>query len=167
MQIDVGFADAITPGPIPVIYPTLLQMPAPELRGYNRETVIAEKAHAMIELGSVNTRMKDFFDLWTLARQFDFECALLAAAIRRTFEQRGTPIPEELPAELIQQFAVDKQAQWQAFLRRNQLTEAPADLGEVIRVLGVLLSLPLQAAFRPQPIAAHWRAGFGWDQANV
>ncbi|MCJ7624113.1 MAG: nucleotidyl transferase AbiEii/AbiGii toxin family protein, partial [Anaerolineaceae bacterium] len=73
IQIDIGFADAISPGPIPLIYPTLLDMPSPKLLGYSRESVIAEKLQAMVYLGSINSRMKDFYDVWILSRQFIFD----------------------------------------------------------------------------------------------
>jgi hypothetical protein len=97
IQIDVGFGDVITPAPDDVTYPTILTFPAPILKAYPRETVVAEKFQAMAMLGIVNSRMKDFYDLWTLARQFEFSGPVLSAAIRATFERRQTPLPEQLP----------------------------------------------------------------------
>ena len=73
MQIDIGFADAVTPSPVDVLYPTILDFPAPTLHGYPRETLIAEKFQAMVALGEINSRMKDFYDIYTLATQFDFD----------------------------------------------------------------------------------------------
>lgn len=91
LQVDVGFGDAVTPGPVTVQYPGLLDLPAPELAAYPRETVVAEKFQAMVMLGIANSRMKDFFDLWVLARSFTFAGPVLAAAIRATFARRKTP----------------------------------------------------------------------------
>lgn len=87
LQIDIGFGDAITPGPQVVTYPTLLEFPAPQLNAYPRETVIAEKFQSMVQLGIANSRMKDFYDVWTLARQFDFDGNGLCEAIRATFQR--------------------------------------------------------------------------------
>jgi predicted nucleotidyltransferase component of viral defense system len=85
LQIDIGFGDAITPGPAEIEYPTLLDFPAPKLLAYNRETVVAEKFQAMVFLGMANSRMKDFFDVWTLAREFSFDGQALSQAIAATF----------------------------------------------------------------------------------
>ena len=82
MQIDVGFGDTIYPEPAAIHYPTLLGMPAPHLKGYPPETVVAEKFQAMTELEMLNSRLKDFYDLWLLARQFNFDGSRLAEAIK-------------------------------------------------------------------------------------
>jgi len=97
VQADVGFGDVISPAPSVVEYPTLLDLPAPRLRAYARETVIAEKLHAMVTLGRTNSRLKDFFDVWTLARHFSFDGGTLSVAVRTTFERRGTPIARSTP----------------------------------------------------------------------
>jgi hypothetical protein len=92
MQIDIGFGDVITPDAQDITYPTLLDFPAPALSGYPRETVVAEKFQAMVYLRTLNSRMKDFYDVWLLARQFSFDGALLANAIAATFGNRGTTL---------------------------------------------------------------------------
>jgi len=97
MQIDVGFNDIVTPAPEPVAYPSLLGMHEPQLRGYNRDTLIAEKLEAMIKLGEINSRMKDFFDIWALSRSFPFELQSLAAAIDATCRRRGCRRPPGHP----------------------------------------------------------------------
>lgn len=75
VQVDVGFGDAVTPAPEPVEYPTILpELPAPRLRAYPRETVVAEKLEALVTLGIANSRMKDYFDLY-----FELADALAAA----------------------------------------------------------------------------------------
>ncbi|HVR80676.1 MAG TPA: nucleotidyl transferase AbiEii/AbiGii toxin family protein [Luteimonas sp.] len=127
VQWDVGFGDAVTPGPMEVTYPTLLDdMPAPQLRVYPRETVFAEKLEAIAQLGIANSRMKDYFDLMALVRERAMDPVDLAAAIDATFERRGTSLHEITPFGLSDKFARDpqKQAQWRAFLRKNRL-QAP------------------------------------------
>lgn len=124
LQIDIGFGDAVTPGPQEVSYPVLLDdLPAPRLRAYPKHTVIAEKFHAICLLGMTNTRMKDYFDLDVLLQESDFEAADLRRAIEATFQRRQTPLPTNLPAGLSEAFAADatKQAQWKAFLKKNRL----------------------------------------------
>jgi predicted nucleotidyltransferase component of viral defense system len=150
MQLDIGFGDVVIPSPEPTKYPVLLDLPAPHLLGYSRESTIAEKFEAMAKLGILNSRMKDFFDLWLLSRAFDFDGATLAEAILKTFSTRGTKIPAE-PIALTDAFAEDatKAAQWRGFLRRNRLSEAPKDLTEVIMSIGAFL----------KPIAEHLAAG--------
>lgn len=156
MQIDVGFGDVLTPAAVATEYPTILELPAPKLNGYNRETVVAEKFEAMVKLGLVNSRMKDFFDLWLLARQFDFDGSLLSKAITRTFTHRKTSISSS-PVALTPGFAgdADKRKQWRAFVRKSKLDDAPADLDDVIQVLGPFLL----------PVAAAIVAGHAFDQA--
>lgn len=132
IQIDVGFNDALTPGPEEVSYPSMLDLPEPKLRGYNKETLIAEKYEAMVKLGEMNSRMKDFFDIWLLSSQFPFEQNALTAALRATFERRGTDLGE-LPAILQPGFERldEKQKQWSAFRRKSSLDYAPEQFEEV------------------------------------
>ena len=120
MQIDIGFGDAITPGPQQVEYPSMLGFPTAIVSIYPRETVVAEKFQAMVMLGMANSRMKDFFDLWLLAATFEFAGEVLARAIQATFERRRTPLPETIPIALTADFHGDdsKQKQWRAFIRK-------------------------------------------------
>lgn len=143
LQIDVGFGDTVVPKPAAVTYPTLLPFPAPKLRGYTRESAVAEKFETMTKLGMLNSRLKDFYDIWLLAHQFDFEGALLAKAIRRTFETRGTPVDPKTVA-FTKKFADDpaKSVQWRAFLRRNRLKDVPETLGDVVGFVASFL-LPI------------------------
>lgn len=154
VQVDVGFGDAITPAPEEVEFPTLLDMPAPRLRAYPKETVVAEKFEAMVSLELGNSRMKDFFDLWTLARTFSFHGEALSQAIQATFARRGTPLPEGRPVALTAEFSADaaKLAQWQAFCRRSVIQNPAPSLQEVITLLGQFLLPPL----------AKLRAGEHW-----
>lgn len=106
LQIDIGFGDVVVPGISKIVYPTILDFPSPELNGYSMESTIAEKFQAMVKLGILNSRMKDFYDLWLLSRQFDFDGRVLATAIRKTFENRKTDIPIQ-PTVLQDSFAKD------------------------------------------------------------
>lgn len=117
--VDVGFGDAVEPGPEEIDFPVLLQSPVPRLRAYSRETVIAEKFQAMVHLGRANSRMKDFYDVWVLSKAYSFDPDRLAKAIAATFERRRTVIPDEVPDALTSEFARDasKRRQWDAFVR--------------------------------------------------
>ncbi len=118
IQIDIGFGDIVFPKPEKANLPTLLDFPAPRLLCYSRESAIAEKFDAMVARGMQNSRMKDFYDIWMLSRQFNFEGHKLAEAIRLTFEQRRTEMPREIEA-FSEKFINSKPAQWSAF--RNRL----------------------------------------------
>jgi hypothetical protein len=108
LQIDVGFGDAVTPGPQIVAYPTLLgDFPVPVLRVYLIYTVIAEKYQAMVMLGQANSRMKDFFDLAVTARRTELNDTKLAEAIAATFARRQTVLPTERPIALTTEFSAD------------------------------------------------------------
>lgn len=132
VQVDVGAGDAITPAPIEIDYPTLLDFPAPHLRAYPVETVIAEKLEALVVLGMANSRLKDYYDLYLISQTFTLEQRPLTEALRRTFARRGTTIPEAIPAGLTDEFARVWQTRWQAFLGRERMIPVPGDLGAVI-----------------------------------
>ena len=158
LQIDVGFGDAVTPGPQTVAYPTLLgDFTAPTLRVYPVYTVIAEKYQAIVMLGQANSRMKDFFDLAVIARRTELDGATLAAAIAATFARRQTALPTERPLALTQQFSEDaaKLRQWQAFLNKNRIEAA--SLGETVALLDDLLWPPTQVATASSQATATWR----------
>ena len=147
IQIDIGFGDAIHPGPDEITYPTLLDMPTPTLKAYPRETVVAEKFQAMVMLGIANSRMKDFYDVWTLAKQFKFSGPVLSAAIRATFERRKTPLPEQPPLALTSEFTEDRQklTQWRAFLRKGKLDAEGMELMGIAESLHRFLMPPTEA----------------------
>ncbi len=158
LQIDVGFGDAVTPGPQTVAYPTLLDgFEAPTLRVYPVYTVIAEKYQAMVMLGQANSRMKDFFDLAVIARRTELNGATLATAIAATFARRQTALPTERPMALTKQFSEDaaKLRQWQAFLNKNRI--GAASLGDTVALLYDLLWPPTQVAAAHSQAKATWR----------
>ena len=167
LQVDVGLGDAITPAPELVDFPALLDFPAPRLRAYPRETVIAEKLEAMVQLGMANSRMKDFFDIVVLSQMFDFDGAVLAEAIRATFERRGTALPSGLPVALTPAFATDptKRAQWAAFLRKSDAVVAVGDLPVVVSAAARFLGDPLEAA-AAAPLNARWEPGGPWRKGQ-
>lgn len=127
-QIDVGFGDAVTPGPVDAVYPVLIEdLPAPRLRAYPTYTVVAEKLHAIALLGMTNSRVKDYFDLSVLLERETLDADLLARAIKATFERRGMAVPVQLPVGLTDEFAQDasRKALWQSFAKKNDLGTQP------------------------------------------
>jgi predicted nucleotidyltransferase component of viral defense system len=136
IQVDIGYGDAVTPAPETATYPVLLEdLPAPQLRVYPRYTVVAEKVETIATLGIANSRMKDYFDLWVLRQQGEFDSEVLRLAIVATFARRGRPLPSQVPVGLSDAFAADmqKQRQWQAFLKKNQLEQT--ELAVVVQAL--------------------------------
>lgn len=146
-QVDIGFGDAVTPGPVDAVYPVLLDdFPAPQLRTYPVYTVIAEKLHAIALLGMTNSRLKDYLDLSVLLAREVLDAQILATAIAATFQRRGMAVPVELPIGLSDEFALDasRQKLWQAFLSKNQLAVVP--LQDVVDALRGQLQPALQQA---------------------
>jgi hypothetical protein len=162
MQLDVGFGDIVVPSAVRTKYPTILDLPAPELPGYTKESAVAEKLEAMVKLGELNSRMKDFFDIWLLSRSFDFEGGKLGNAIAKTFKRRGTPIPDDVPVALTEDFASDrhKQTQWAGFVRRLKFPEAPA-LSAVVEGLRAFLLPPMHAVKSGARYDLNWVAARG------
>lgn len=147
VQADIGFGDAVVPGPDEVDYPVILdEMPVPHLRVYPRYTVVAEKLEALTSLGMLNSRMKDYFDLWVLARYSEFDRQILIQAVAATFDRRQTRVPDGVPVGLSTEFATDplKEKQWNAFLRKNSI--APKPLSEVVTDLRDFLMPVLASA---------------------
>ncbi|NJM40317.1 MAG: nucleotidyl transferase AbiEii/AbiGii toxin family protein [Anaerolineae bacterium] len=163
MQIDVGFADAITPAPEMIEYPVMLDFPAPRIRAYPRETTIAEKFHAMADLGFDNTRMKDFYDLWQMLWLFTFDGDRLAGAIHATFERRGREALLEEPVAFAEAFIIStaKETQWKAFVRKNRLNDAPT-WSVAVRAIRDWLTPILEPARTQQPFNFTWHPESGW-----
>lgn len=164
VQVDVGFGDSVTPPPLTIAFPTLLAFPAPTIRAYAKETTVAEKLHAMVSLGMANTRMKDFFDIWFLCREFEFQGQPLVDAIRATFLKRQTPIPEQAPIALTDAFALDgaKRVQWSAFLDRSGIVEKAATLPEVVRIIAPFLSPAILAGAGRGDLPSTWPPSGPW-----
>lgn len=139
-QVDVGFGDAVTPGPTDAVYPVLLDdLPAPRLRTYPVYTVVAEKLHAIVVLGMVNSRLKDYLDLVVIMEREALDEPTLALAIAATFQRRGTALPNAPPVGLSDEFALDptRIALWQSLLKKSDIVHRP--LVDVVKVLRVAL----------------------------
>ena len=163
MQIDIGFGDVVVPEAALTDYPTILELAAPRLLAYPKETVVAEKFEAMVKLGQLNSRLKDFFDLWLLSRQYAFNGTILSSAVFQTFQNRQTAINPQ-PVALTATFANDpiKQTQWKGFLRKSRLDVAPPQLTDVIDAIGGFL-LPLASALSTgQTFSSEWHPPGPW-----
>jgi predicted nucleotidyltransferase component of viral defense system len=161
LQIDIGFGDVVTPQAEEIDYPTLLDLPAPHIRAYPCETVVAEKLQALVAFDMAISRMKDFYDLWIISKQFTFDGAVLAEAVRATFHRRDTAIPSDTPTALTEDFAADqgKQTQWRAFLNRTGLENVAVELPLVVEELRAFLLPPLFGPARGEPFDKSWVGG--------
>ncbi|MDF1501233.1 MAG: nucleotidyl transferase AbiEii/AbiGii toxin family protein [Anaerolineales bacterium] len=136
MQLDIGFDDVIVPHANLIEFPTLLDQPAPSLYGYSPESMIAEKFEAMVTLGAINSRMKDFYDLWFLFSRLEIDNVALTRAISATFNRRGVNVPENLSRffDLLAEVP-QMDVQWKAFLRRSQIEDAPDQFAQLLEEL--------------------------------
>jgi len=164
LQIDIGFGDVVVPEARKINYPTLLNFPPPNILAYPPETFVAEKLQAIVSLGTTNSRMKDYHDLWIVCRKFDFEGQELVKAVTSTFSRRNTNIPSSLPIGLTKDFADDDvvKTRWRAFLNKSDLSEKQMDISEVIHDLEVSVSEPLFTAADRKSIDKSWSAGGPW-----
>jgi len=164
LQIHVGFGDAITPEPSLTAVPSMLGMDPPQVLAYPRETVVAEKLHAMVILDISNTRMKDFYDLWFLSRSWPFQIIALSNAIRATFERRGTPLPVTAPLALTPGFHSDdqKSLQWRAFVKRLRLDSTTPALDEIGEAILRFVEAPLSEARERTATEKVWSISGGW-----
>lgn len=165
LQVDVGFGDRVVPGPEAIDFPTLLDFPAPHLKSYTRESVVAEKFEAMVKLGMPNSRMKDFFDLWSLSQNFEFDGAILSEAIKTTFKIRGTKVPKAPPLALTPEFYGDRQknAQWNAFINKSGLTADAKSLPEIAKILINFLMPVSEAVVKEKAFNQEWQPSGPWQ----
>lgn len=164
LQIDVGFGDVITPSVEELDYPSLLPLPSPRLLTYPKETVVAEKFHAMVLLAMTNTRMKDFYDLLVLANTQTFQGSILLTAITRTFHSRASvELTNEIPIALTPDFYDDpiKISQWSSFLKRTKL-DTSLSLSDTIAKLNQFLIPLFQAFVNNHPFDLTWHPDHGW-----
>lgn len=163
IQADIGFGDAVSPGPEEATYPVILNdLEAPKLRVYPHYTVVAEKFETLSTLGIANSRMKDYFDLWVMAHRSVFDGDKLQQSIQATFSRRQSTFPIEIPVGLTETFAFDdqKQTQWKAFLAKNGLEAVP--LEEVVGFIASFLVPVAQAVRDDDDFTSHWPAGGPW-----
>ncbi len=161
LQFDIGVGDVVTPAPELTDFPVLLQGCTPRIKAYPMASVIAEKAQIIVSLGLLNSRMKDFYDIWLLSQQFEHDFKLLAEAIQKTFNHRGEAIPSIEASQLFEELSnsPQKQTQWKAFLRKNASLEAPTQLSELITQISSFL-LPLLTP--KKPTLSKWTPAHGW-----
>jgi len=164
MQIDVGFGDVIYPKPRVIDYPVILDFPKPHLRGYPVESVVSEKFETMVKLGLLNSRMKDFYDIWLMMRRFDFNGSKFSEALKRTFSHRKTLLPKYRPlfAEEIYDDKSDRQILWKAFLKKGNIKHAPEKLSTTAREIEEFLNKPLDAIEKRQKFGKEWRMPGQW-----
>lgn len=167
MQIDMGFSDVVTPGPVEVDYPTILDLPSPRLRAYNRETAMAEKLEAMLKLGEINSRMKDFFDVWVLSTTTSFNGRALVEAVTATSRRRGTAMDTAAVCFTDDYARQDSKAmQWRAFVRRSELRDVPESFPAVWQSAMTFLRPVAEAVQRGLSFEAVWPAGGPWQQGH-
>lgn len=137
IQIDVGFGDALTPEPVQIDYPAILDFPSPHVKAYHPATVIAEKLNAMVVLGIMNSRIKDFYDVYLILKHMNVDEDELEAAIRSTFRRRNIELPQNMPVAFTPEFLEDglKETQWRAFLQRSMLGDMNLSFAEIITEL--------------------------------
>lgn len=166
IQVDVGFGDSSSSPPVEIEFPSLLEMPLPLLRAYRMETTVAEKFDAMLSLGILNSRMKDYFDLWFLSRHFAFDGSQLADSIKTTCTGRGHFLPPSPPVGLTEEFWNDTSRQniWNAFWKKSVRTVPKPPLQEVVIFTSEFLLPPMLAAANGNPFIRSWKPGGPWRQ---
>ncbi|MCJ7434564.1 MAG: nucleotidyl transferase AbiEii/AbiGii toxin family protein [Anaerolineales bacterium] len=165
MQIDIGFSDVIASRVKRVDYPTLLSdKKALQLKGYPRESIVSEKFHAMICHAELNSRFKDYYDIWLIAENFEFESLSLQKAIEKTFAKRQTEIPSEKPVALTSEFAEANREKWKNFLKKFDLgNKEIEDFADAINRIWSFLECPIRVSLGDKPSKQlHWSPRKGW-----
>lgn len=166
LQVDIGFGDVISPAPVEATLESLLDMPAPRLACYPPESVVSEKIEAMISLGAANSRMKDFYDVFIMCEQMNFDGAALTGSLQATLSRRQTSFSGEIPDMLLMKNAAAPvlQAQWSSFIQRIGEADAPTEFqyvaGRILEFIGPILNA-IQAG---ELHAGHWKAGATWGE---
>jgi len=165
MQIDIGFGDRVVPAAKEMSFPTLLDMEPPVIRSYAVETIIAEKFEAALDLADLNSRMKDFFDIWILSQKYPFGGQSLQEAIIATCRRRKTSISSK--AEIFsREFAIrfNKQIQWSAFLRKSPMGEVPEEFSIIMKgVQDFLLPVTMETE-NENLFESEWPPGGPWHE---
>lgn len=164
LQIDLGFGNAIHPGPVEVEFPVLLGDDAPRILAYPSESIVAEKLHAMVLHGARNSRYKDFHDVQVMAEELSFDLWTLGTAVAMTFERRVTPIALALPIALRSDFYAnpDRNAQWRAYLKRSDISDAPNDFRRIGEVVIPFLAPVWMSVVQDHRAARRWNPGGPW-----
>lgn len=163
MQIDIGFGDAVNPPATEIQFPSILEMPPAKFNAYCQDTVIAEKVEAMVSLGYANSRMKDFYDVYTLSIKFHYDGTTLKDTIQSTFSRRNTEIPNKLPLAFSKEFSQDplKQTQWNAFMKRNSLDSI--DLAQAVERIAIYIYPIFEAIKNSNDYPFKWQPEKGWS----
>lgn len=162
MQLDIGFGDIIHPGPAESELPSMLGFAPLRLLCYSRESAIAEKFEAMLKLRELNSRMKDFYDIWLLSRHFEFDGKALSEAIRLTLEQRGTELPDEIVA-FSNEFIAAKQIQWNTFRKRLEKNHVPTEFEDIVMKVKEFIDPIVSALTSRKPPPSKWSAPGPWS----
>jgi len=165
LQIDIGSGDAIDPDPVDISYPTVLDLPAPSIRAYRRESVIAEKLEALVSIGEATSRLKDFFDIWRFSSVFAFDGQNMQRAVQSTFDRRHTPIPVGIPPALGGEFTrdADRVKQWDRLVTRFAAEETTPSLTDVCGKI-LRFATPIFSRIRDgRAFAGSWPPGGPWD----
>ncbi|HRH40137.1 MAG TPA: nucleotidyl transferase AbiEii/AbiGii toxin family protein [Pyrinomonadaceae bacterium] len=165
LQIDIGFGDAVTPTAQTEIIETILDLPQPKLKIYPKETVIAEKFEAMVKLGIGNSRMKDFWDVKYLIRNFSFDGVILQKAIKATFDNRKTSVPTTFPVALTDVFTENNEvkADWEAFIKRNKIT-SDTNFELLIESLRQFFGPIIEAEAKETVFEGNWTSPADWER---
>ena len=157
LQFDIGFDDIVVPHPVDMIYPTLLNMDSPRLKAYSLESVIAEKFQAIVYLADLNSRMKDFYDIYELSRSSNFDGTFLSEAIAQTFKHRNTEF-SLCPIVFTDDFPLlpNKQIQWQAFQRRTGIANVPENFSVIVAAIKRFLLPVYEALVVKELFGAQW-----------
>ena len=134
LQMDIGFGDIIIPEAKVIEFPTLLEEKPPRVKVYSIESIISEKFEAIVKLAMANSRMKDFYDVYSLSLSHSFQGRRLKKAVETTFQKRKTPIPDN-PMVFRTEFYENKerQKQWTAFLRKLRLHDINQEFSEIMK----------------------------------
>lgn len=166
LRLDIGIGDAVVPDPGWIDYPSLLDLESPRILAYRPATAVAEKFQTMIEKGLLNSRVKDYYDVWMLSRSVQFDGEELREAIRATFERRGTTVPSVRPPEVSNEYTSQSvtRAQWTSFARQMHASgvETPPDMSLVMEQVAKFIVPVSRAAAAGEPFRRTWDAERGW-----
>jgi Uncharacterized conserved protein len=166
IKVDVGFGNVITPWASELEIPTLLpdHLPCPKISAYPLETIIAEKLHAMAQHGYDNTRLKDYYDIWKIQRNYEFDCDMLAKAVSATFEQQNRQLNSQMPG-LSDLFARKSERDWKAFLKKT-IFKDDISLLEVVEDLRIFLIPVIESALDDGTADLIWTPKDGWAEKS-
>lgn len=166
MQVDIGFGDSLVIDPEEISFPSLLDMPLPKLRGYRMETSISEKYQALVSLGILNSRMKDYFDFWFLGHHFSFDGQDLSSSINATCTRKGRIFSDEIPIGLTEAFWKDntRQAAWLSFWNKSVRTKPMLSLEQIVSFSSKFLLPPAMAAAKGEPFTMSWQPSGPWQE---